>query len=75
MLTAHARGVYPIAPTPFHGDGCVNEGCIERLVEPYLPTGAAGATVLGALGEAPNLEPEESLAWRHGSSTASASCR
>lgn len=62
MLTAHASGVFPIAPTPFHGVGRVDEGSIERLVEAYLTAGAAGATVLGVLGEAPKLEPEESLA-------------
>ena len=62
MLTAHTNGVYPIAPTPFREDGRIDEGSIDRLAEAYHAAGATGATVLGVLGEAPKLEPEESLA-------------
>jgi 4-hydroxy-tetrahydrodipicolinate synthase len=61
-LDATASGVYPIAPTPFHPDGRVDEGSIDRLIEAYKAAGATGATVLGIMGEAPKLEPEESLA-------------
>ena len=62
LLTEHANGVYPIAPTPFHPDGRLDFGSIDRLCECYAGLGAAGATVLGIMGEAPKLEAEESLA-------------
>ncbi|WP_298957892.1 dihydrodipicolinate synthase family protein [uncultured Methylobacterium sp.] len=61
-LDAKAAGVFPIAPTPFHPDGRLDEGSIDRLCESYRGAGATGVTVLGIMGEAPKLEPEESLA-------------
>ena len=61
LLDATASGVYPIAPTPFHPNGAVDEGSIDRLIEHYIGCGADGTTVLGVMGEAPKLEPEESL--------------
>ena len=60
-LTADARGVFPIAPTPFFEDGRVDTGSIDRLTDFYLSIGAAGITVLGQLGEAPKLEHDESV--------------
>jgi 4-hydroxy-tetrahydrodipicolinate synthase len=60
-LNATAQGVYPIAPTPFHPDGRIDEGSIDRLAEAYIASGATGLTVLGIMGEAPKLEPEEAL--------------
>ena len=62
MLTHEAQGVYPIAPTPFHPDGRVDHGSVERLAAHYLTCGADGVTVLGIMGEAPKLEAEESVA-------------
>lgn len=64
-LDASAEGVFPIAPTPFDEDGRIDEGSIDRLVEGYRAAGATGATVLGIMGEAPKLEPEESLRVAH----------
>lgn len=61
-LDASAQGVYPIAPTPFHEDGRIDEGSIDRLIDAYKAAGSTGVTVLGIMGEAPKLEPEESLA-------------
>ena len=61
-LDPSAAGVYPIAPTPFHEDGRIDDKSIDRLVETYRAIGATGATVLGIMGEALKLEPEESLA-------------
>lgn len=61
-LDSSAQGVYPIAPTPFHEDGRIDFDSIDRLIEAYRAAGATGATVLGIMGEAPKLEPEESLA-------------
>lgn len=60
-LTADARGVYVIAPTPFHGDGRLDTAGIDRLVDAYQAAGATGITVLGVMGEAPKLEHAESL--------------
>jgi 4-hydroxy-tetrahydrodipicolinate synthase len=60
-LTTSAAGVYPIAPTPFHPDGRVDWGSLEKLMAHYVAICADGVTVLGIMGEAPKLEPEESL--------------
>lgn len=60
-LTPAASGVFPIAPTPFHPDGRIDTASIDRLIERYLGCGANGVTVLGIMGEAPKLTPEESL--------------
>jgi 4-hydroxy-tetrahydrodipicolinate synthase len=61
-LDASASGLFPIAPTPFHADGQIDEGSIDTLAERYRAAGATGLTVLGIMGEAPKLEHEESLA-------------
>lgn len=61
-LDATASGVFPIAPTPFHPDGRLDEGSIDTLIAGYLKAGSTGVTVLGIMGEAPKLEPEESIA-------------
>jgi len=62
LLDNRARGVYPIAPTPFHEDGRVDIASIDRLTDFYLESGCTGLTVLGLLGEAPKLAHEESIA-------------
>ena len=62
LLTADARGVFPIAPTPFFDDGRIDTASIDRLTDFYLGIGATGLTVLGQLGEAPKLEHAESVA-------------
>ena len=62
LLDASASGLFPIAPTPFHADGRIDERSVETLIAGYLAAGATGITVLGIMGEAPKLEPEESLA-------------
>ena len=61
LLTSAARGVFPIAPTPFHDDGRIDTASIDRLTDFYLACGATGITVLGQLGEAPKLEHAESV--------------
>ena len=60
-LTPSASGVFPIAPTPFLPDGAIDWASVDRLFDFYARIGADGATVLGVLGEAPKLEPHESL--------------
>ena len=61
-LTEDAAGVYVIAVTPFLPDGAVDHASIDRMVDFYLEAGATGLTILGMMGEAPKLTPEESLA-------------
>jgi 4-hydroxy-tetrahydrodipicolinate synthase len=60
-LDSTASGLFPIAPTPFHPDGGLDESSIDALIGRYLAAGATGVTVLGIMGEAPKLEPEESM--------------
>jgi 4-hydroxy-tetrahydrodipicolinate synthase len=60
-LDPTTQGVYPIAPTPFHPDGAIDWKSAERLFAFYSGIGADGVTVLGIMGEAPKLEPDEAL--------------
>jgi 4-hydroxy-tetrahydrodipicolinate synthase len=60
-LDSTASGLFPIAPTPFQPDGRIDMASVDTLMERYLAAGATGVTVLGIMGEAPKLEPEESL--------------
>jgi 4-hydroxy-tetrahydrodipicolinate synthase len=62
LLTADAKGVFPIAPTPFFDDGAIDAASIDRMTDFYLECGSTGITVLGQLGEAPKLEHAESVA-------------
>ena len=61
-LDASARGVYPIAPTPFHPDGGIDFASIDRLTDFYVGCGATGLTVLGVMGEAGKLDQAEGIA-------------
>lgn len=61
MIDATARGVYVIAPTPFHPDGRVDDASTDRMTDFYLEAGCTGITVLGIMGEAPKLEASEAL--------------
>ncbi|MFC0406790.1 dihydrodipicolinate synthase family protein [Roseomonas elaeocarpi] len=56
-----AKGVFPIAPTPFHPDGRVDYDSIDRMTDFYGECGGNGMTVLGVLGEAPKLDGAEAL--------------
>jgi 4-hydroxy-tetrahydrodipicolinate synthase len=62
MALDDARGVFPIAPTPFLDDGSIDTSSIDRMVDFYLGCGSTGITVLGQLGEAPKLEHGEAIA-------------
>ena len=62
LLDTTAAGLFPIAPTPFHPDGAIDERSIDTLIGRYLKAGATGITVLGIMGEAPKMEAGESLA-------------
>ncbi|MRX45224.1 dihydrodipicolinate synthase family protein [Agromyces kandeliae] len=61
-IDADSRGVFAIAPTPFHPDGAVDSASLRRLIDFYASAGVTGLTVLGQMGEAPKLAAEESLA-------------
>jgi 4-hydroxy-tetrahydrodipicolinate synthase len=61
-LTSAIKGVVPIAPTPFHPDGRVDEASLERMTDHFLGCGVDGITILGVLGEAPKLEHSEAKA-------------
>ena len=61
-LDSNARGVYVIAPTPFHPDGRVDDASVDRMTDFFLGAGVTGITVLGQLGEAPKMTHEESVA-------------
>jgi 4-hydroxy-tetrahydrodipicolinate synthase len=62
MSLDRARGVYVIAPTPFHPDGRVDFTSTDRMTDFFLTAGVTGITVLGQMGEAPKLEQEEAIA-------------
>jgi len=57
-----ARGVYVIAPTPFHDDGRVDDASIDRMTDFFRAAGCTGITVLGQMGEAPKLDAAEAIA-------------
>ena len=61
-LSTETGGLYAIAATPFHPDGAVDDNSVDRLTDFYQESGATGITVLGIMGEAPKLEPDEALA-------------
>lgn len=54
------RGVYIISPTPFTEDGQVDLASTDTLLDFYDQKGVTGITILGVLGEAGKLTPEES---------------
>jgi 4-hydroxy-tetrahydrodipicolinate synthase len=61
-LTENAKGVYIIAATPFTEDGALDLHSIDTLTDFYLGCGVHGFTLLGMMGEAHKLTPDESLA-------------
>ncbi|WBV44962.1 dihydrodipicolinate synthase family protein [Pseudoroseomonas cervicalis] len=56
-----AKGVYPIAPTPFDAEGRIDYASVDRMTDFYLACGSTGMTVLGVMGEAPKLDGAEAL--------------
>ncbi|WP_127522230.1 dihydrodipicolinate synthase family protein [Mesorhizobium sp. Z1-4] len=63
MLTVDAKGVFPIAPTPFDDSGELDFASTEKMIDTFLSSGATGLTILGMMGEAPKLTFEESAAF------------
>lgn len=58
-----ASGVFAISATPFTDNGAVDEASTDRLVDFYLDCGVTGLTILGVMGEAPKMSPDESAAF------------
>ena len=60
-LTEAAKGVYIIAATPFTDDGALDLQSVDTLTDFYIGCGVHGFTLLGMMGEAHKLAPEESI--------------
>jgi len=58
-LDESASGVFIISATPFTDAGELDLDSADRLVDFYVDKGVSGITVLGVMGEAPKLAPEE----------------
>src|SRR5262245_27300866 len=63
LLDESAKGVYIIAATPFRDDGALDLESTDRMTDYYLQVGCTGITILGVMGEAPKLAPDESVAF------------
>jgi 4-hydroxy-tetrahydrodipicolinate synthase len=63
MLSAGAKGVFPIAPTPFLADGRIDAISVDRMIDHYVAAGADGCTILGIMGEAPKLDLNEAIGF------------
>lgn len=61
-LDESAHGVYIISATPFGDDGALDLDSLASLVDFYVDKGVSGITILGVMGEAPKLAPDESEA-------------
>ena len=59
-LDESASGVYIISATPFLDDGSLDLESADRLADFYIEQGVSGITVLGMMGEAQKMAPEES---------------
>ena len=53
-------GVYIISATPFTDDGALDLESTDRLADFYIESGVTGITVLGMMGEAQKMAPDES---------------
>ncbi|MDG2377232.1 MAG: dihydrodipicolinate synthase family protein [Woeseiaceae bacterium] len=59
-LDESANGVYIISATPFTETGALDLESTDKLADFYLEKGVSGITVLGMMGEAQKMAPEES---------------
>ena len=62
-LDESAQGVYIISATPFADNGALDLDSADRLVDFYIEKGVSGITILGMMGEAQKMAPEESEAF------------
>ena len=63
MLSVGAKGVFPIAPTPFLAGGAIDTASVDRMIDHYVAAGADGCTILGIMGEAPKLDHDEAIGF------------
>lgn len=63
MITESTTGVFVISATPFADDGAVDLASVGSLADYYLGHGVHGITLLGMMGEAQKLTPDESLTF------------
>lgn len=61
MISSATHGVFAIAPTPFLPGGALDTASLRQMTEWYLEREVDGLTILGIMGEAQKLEPEESI--------------
>ena len=54
-LDESAKGVYIISATPFKDNGALDIESTKKLMDFYIEKGVDGITVLGVMGEAPNI--------------------
>ena len=59
LLDASAKGVYPIAPTPFTDRGEIDWASVDQMIDFYLRAKVHGLTLLGLMGEAQKLSESE----------------
>lgn len=59
LINRQTRGVYIIAATPFTDTGAVDHDSIRSMVDFYVKHGVTGLTILGMMGEANKMTPEE----------------
>ena len=62
-LDESASGVFIISATPFTESGKIDFESADRLVDFYMEKGVSGITILGMMGEAQKMAPEESVAF------------
>ena len=62
-LDETAAGVFIISATPFTESGALDLDSADRLVDFYIEQGVSGITVLGMMGEAQKMAPDESEAF------------
>lgn len=66
MIDGRTRGVFVIAATPFDDAGALDLESTDSMIDFYLAAGADGLTILGMMGEATKLSPDESSVFlRH----------
>ena len=63
QLSERAAGVFIISATPFAENGDLDLDSADRLTDFYLEKGISGITILGMMGEAQKLSPDESAGF------------
>ena len=59
-LDESAKGVFIVSATPFTDHGGLDLESADRLADFYIEKGVSGITILGIMGEAQKLTPDES---------------